>query len=126
MRYFVVLQEAENRRPYIVAETVREAADDGVHRSLSLAGGIGGPTARIVTEDELRGEAGGTEALEAWHGKNDEVFEAEDLLLTATDNDRRERVPLRIVRALPDVTRLPLESIHDGHAGEPPPGDTPG
>jgi hypothetical protein len=75
MRYYVVLSETEDGRPYVVAETVRDAVDDADDRMASLASGIGGAKARILTEDELEAEMGGVVALEEWRERDDHRFD---------------------------------------------------
>lgn len=76
-RYYVVLEGPGLSNPYVIAEVVREDADDGRYRETSMAGNVGGFLAMIATEEELVAMDGGTEALERWRSGNDDTYEIE-------------------------------------------------
>jgi hypothetical protein len=81
MRYYVVLSGLVEDRPYVVAETVCDP--DETNRELSLAGGLGGALALILTEDELLEEPGGAEAISAWRTQDDSGYDDHEAFLTA-------------------------------------------
>lgn len=64
MRYFVTVPTEDG--PAIIAELLRESFDDGAFRDSSLAANLAGPTAQILTDDELRARADGEALLQEW------------------------------------------------------------
>ena len=76
-RYYVVLEGPGLSNPYVIAEVVREDADDGRYRETSMAGNLGGFLAVIVTEEELVALDGGEAALDRWRSGNDNTYALE-------------------------------------------------
>jgi hypothetical protein len=77
-RYYVVLEGPGLSNPYVIAEVVREAVDDGRFRDTSMAGNLAGFRAVILTEDELNSLDGGSQAFERWRSGNDTTFGLDD------------------------------------------------
>ncbi len=79
MRFYIYCQSDEpSVEPYILAEVVRDTADD---RSLSLAAALSGPRSLILTRSELSRTPERRRALERWDMRDDSVFEDESGLL---------------------------------------------
>jgi hypothetical protein len=133
MRLFVFCASDEPLvDPYILAEVVRDSADD---RGLSLAAALAGPRSSILTRVELSATLEGRRALGRWEERDDSMFETETLLLTRTgrvgtvrlhvvkENDRepvvrsdaklpmdeRLRQTILISRGLREVTRQVIQ-----------------
>lgn len=73
MRYYVLLSGLVEGQPYVVAETVRDPHEEDP--ALSLAGGLGGALAEVLTESELLDAPGGEEALAAWRDRDDTGYD---------------------------------------------------
>jgi len=79
VRYYVLyVSDYPDISPYIIAEVVRDPLDSGKDRDTSLAGGLVGDPARIVTQRELLQTPEGTLALTAWDRGNDTSFDREN------------------------------------------------
>ena len=96
-RYFVVVVDDEGAPRYVLAETTREVGDDGEWRDSSAAAGIGGSSARVMTDVELAADSDGAELLASWSDGDDSTFHRESAELEGA-NDRGAWPPLRLVR----------------------------
>lgn len=85
-RYFVLISPTVPAAPYIVAEVVREQGEPS-NRSDSIAAGIAGWNATIITGAELGETAGGREALRLWDAGDDTAFDV------GTEDDVRSADP---------------------------------
>jgi hypothetical protein len=62
---------------YILAEVVKDQADDGRYRDSSAASNVSGGTSRVLTREELLAEPGGVAALRAWEQGDDSTYDQE-------------------------------------------------
>lgn len=80
-RYYVVLPGASSLGPFIVAEVVRERRDRGMDRDTTTAAGIAGPSAEIMTREELEATEEGYRALKKWDAHDDTLFDLDNIRL---------------------------------------------
>jgi hypothetical protein len=98
VRYYVVCKsEVDGVAPHIVAEVVRDSADDD--RDATLAAALTGERRVIATREELLDHPFGREALQSWEVKDDDAYDDEcDALRAAVVRPLRG---LRLVRTSP-------------------------
>jgi hypothetical protein len=102
VRYYILcVSDYADVPSYILAEVMRDALDDGFDREMTLASGLAGERAMILTRAELNASHEGTEALEAWSVKNDSSFNRENRRINA-ETDPRPR-HLYVVGSTPPV-----------------------
>lgn len=109
MRYFVYLDPALPALPYILAEVVREATDDGRFRDSSAASSLAGKRCTIVTREELMVTVAGRTALEDWDTFDDDLFDADSRRMNANLDRGEVTHPIRHLSLVPDV-QTPRES----------------
>jgi hypothetical protein len=107
MRYYVLCySDFEGIAPHIIAEVVRDGADDD--RRTSIASALAGERAVVATRSELLADPVAREALEAWEARNDAEYDRETRAILGD-----EQLPTRIHAAGPEeaVPRLRVGSL---------------
>lgn len=71
MRYYVLVDEQP--AAYVIAEVLREEADDGRDRVTSYASGIAGSASLVLTREEMLEDPRFAAALQAWEAGDDHI-----------------------------------------------------
>jgi len=109
--YVLCFSDHEGIAPHIIAEVVRENAEDD--KATSLASALAGDRSLILTRAELLADPLGRLALEAWEDRNDGEFrhESEAILADDTPTIRRLRLVTSDDTAAPPVVEQQDESV---------------
>lgn len=95
MRYFVVTCGDEiDSVEHVLGEIVRDRAETPEDREVTLASGITGDRAEILTRLELRETESGRAALDAWMCGDDGEFDRESDRLTSEEETPAPRLRL--------------------------------